>query len=189
MNQKQISGTILPETNTLVVRNSNFLKNQLGVVTKKDFKKGELLFLVTGPIQKKRTKYSFAIDLDRNIEPVRNDGQSDFGHYLNHSCDPNTVIKIVENHKRPYIRVVARQKITKGEELTFDYASLEYDVTAKNIICRCGNKVCRGSIHGFKDLPKIIVEKYKKEGLIPNYLLNINAQKRKASTKKALAKV
>ncbi len=175
-----MGNVILPETEKIVVKNSTFLENQLGVFVKKSFRKNQILFTVTGPIQSERTKYSFAINLSQHIEPQRNDGTSDFGHYLNHSCNPNTIIRIVcLNVSTPYIEVIARRDIKTGEELTFDYASLEYEVTVANSICKCNTTECRGIIHGFKNLPNHIIEKYEQENLIPDYLLQIYKNKQK----------
>lgn len=176
----------LPETKTLVVKKSTFLKNELGVITKQSFRKGQKLFDVTGQIQSQQTKYSFAMGLNKHIEPQRNDGSSDFGHYFNHSCDPNAMIHIVDkNVITPYIEVIARKNIKTGEELTFDYASLEYDVTIANSVCKCNTLECRGVIYGFKNLPNHIIKKYKKEGLISNYLIQIYQHKQKKNISKS----
>ena len=165
----------LPETKELVVKGGSFLENQLGVFTKKTFKKNQELFLVKGPINSKPSIYSFSLDLNQHIEPKNEKGDFDFGHYTNHSCNPNTIIKIAsDNNKIPYIKVIARRNIKLNEELTFDYASLEY-ATVANSICKCCAKNCRGVIHGFKDLPKNIAKKYEKEGMIPKYLLHIKS--------------
>lgn len=164
----------LPETDTLVVDKSKFLTNEFGVITKKQYKKNEIIFIVSGPIHSKPTKYSFSIDLNRHIEPISNDGSFGFGHYLNHSCNPNTKIRLAQkNTENPYLEVVARKRIESGEELTFDYASLEYDLTVANSLCKCKTLQCRGKIQGFKDLSFDIVNKYKKEGIIADYLFRI----------------
>jgi len=166
----------LPETNELIVKKSDFLKNQLGVFTKKTFKKYQELFLVKGPIKPKPSIYSFSVGLNQHIEPKNNSGDFDFGHYMNHSCNPNAIVKIINKpDKIPYIRVIARKNIKKDEELTFDYASLEYK-TVVNSICKCKSINCRGIIRGFKDLPKNIAKKYEKENMIPKYLLKIKAE-------------
>jgi SET domain-containing protein len=171
--RNKTSAKTLPKTRNLVVKKSSFLEDQLGVFAKKPFKKNKKLFLVKGPINPKPSIYSFSIGLNQHIEPKNDKGDFDFGHYTNHSCDPNTVIRIINKKgTTPYIKVIARKNIKKGEELTFDYASLEY-VTLANSICKCHTKNCRGIIHGFKELPSDIAKKYEKEGMIPQYLLDI----------------
>ena len=163
----------LPESESISVKNSIILAGQLGVITKQEFKKGKILFSVKGPILPRATKYSFSVDLDRHIDPLRDNGSFDFGRYLNHSCDPNTIVRVVDAEKKfPYIEIVARRNIKAGEELAFDYALLEYETVANND-CKCTTALCRGTIHGFKDLPDHIVKKYKAEGLIPKNFVKI----------------
>jgi hypothetical protein len=163
----------LPQKDGIAVERSTFVKGQLGVIAKRDYKKGEVIFAVEGPVVPKPTKYSFAVGLNQHIEPIRKDGISDFGHYLNHSCDPNVVVRPVNDEGPLHIDVIARRDIRADEELAFDYASLEYDVTVANSPCQCGTDKCRGVMHGFKDMPEDTKEGYKKEGLIAPYLLDI----------------
>jgi uncharacterized protein len=160
------------ETESLIVKASAALKEQLGVFTKRTFKKRETIFSVKGPVLKTATRYSFSLDVDRHIDPVHEDGRFDFGHYLNHSCDPNTFIRIVEEQTSSHIDVVARREIAEAEELNFDYASLEYDTIAQ-VACECGTRVCRGRIHGFRELPEALKDAYRHEGMIPAYLLRM----------------
>ncbi len=165
---------LFPKTNGPIVTKSVFLEQELGVVAKQSYKSGELLFTVNGPIKSQRSKYSFAIGLDRHIEPKQEKGSYNLGHFVNHSCDPTTITRIVEKKiGSPYIEVIARRNIKKGEEITFDYASLEYELTLINSICKCNTRQCRGIIQGFKDLPKSVIKKYKKEGVIADYLLGL----------------
>ena len=166
------------ETRNPVVTESTFLEHEVGVVAMRSYTKGEMIFLVEGPITSQRSKYSFAIDLNRHIEPKQEKGGYNLGHYVNHSCDPTVVTVIVEKsgHK-PYIEVIARRDIKKGEEITFDYATLEHEITLVNAICKCKTQKCRAIIQGFKDLPPEVFEEYKKEGIIAKYLLDINKNK------------
>ena len=168
------------------MKESSFLDGQLGVVAKSNFKRGDVLFTVNGPILGKPTKYSFSIGLDKHIDPIKNDGKFDFGHYLNHSCDPNTFVRIIEKDDLPYIEIVARKDIESGEELAFDYASLEYDTIVSGN-CKCSTRKCRGVIHGFKDLHEDIVRQYKKEGMIPAHLLHNNINQDRPNSKDAKA--
>jgi hypothetical protein len=160
------------ETDALIVKGSAVLKDQFGVLTKKKFTRGETIFSVKGPVMKTPTRYSFSLDIDKHIDPVQEDGRFDFGHYLNHSCDPNTFISIVDEPTSTYIDIVARRDIAENEELNFDYASLEYDTIAQ-VACECDTVLCRGKIHGFIDLPEETRESYEHEGMIPAYLLEM----------------
>jgi hypothetical protein len=160
------------ENESLIVRGSAALREQLGVFTKKRFNKSETIFSVKGPVMRAATRYSFSLDVDRHIDPVHEDGQFDFGHYLNHSCDPNTFIRIVDEQTSSHVDIVARRDIAENEELNFDYASLEYDTIAQ-VACECGTPLCRGKIHGFRELPEALKEAYRHEGMIPAYLLSL----------------
>ncbi|MEI8233320.1 MAG: SET domain-containing protein-lysine N-methyltransferase [Verrucomicrobiota bacterium] len=166
------------ENENVAVRKSLILHRQLGVISKKAFKKDATIFSIQGPVKEEPTKYSFSVGLDEHIEPERNDGSFDFGHYLNHSCNPNTKIKVVRYKGRlPYLKVVARRNIKAGEELTFDYASLEYVITLKNVKCQCKDASCRKYMCGFRDLPENFVKKYIKERMIPKHLLDMRSSK------------
>ncbi len=172
---KQAAKETILETDSLAVTSSKSKDRGLGVFAKHSFRAGELLFEVRGPIMARGTKYSLSVGFGQHIEPKTEDGKDDFGHYMNHSCDPNAFVKVVASSKTPYIEIRARRNIKKGEELTFDYASSEYEVTINGVSCRCDTKLCRGKIHGFKDLPKDIFDQYKKEGIIPDHLTSISS--------------
>lgn len=60
--------------------------------------------------------------------------------YINHSCDPNLVARIVKGH----ILYMSLRKIKRGEELTVDY---HFDKKVETVPCRCGSAQCRGTIN------------------------------------------
>ncbi|HEX3684787.1 MAG TPA: SET domain-containing protein-lysine N-methyltransferase [Bryobacteraceae bacterium] len=60
--------------------------------------------------------------------------------YINHSCDPNLVARILKNH----ILYMSRRDIRAGEELTVDY---HFDKNVEKVPCRCGALKCRGTIN------------------------------------------
>ena len=60
--------------------------------------------------------------------------------YINHSCDPNLVARILKNH----ILYVSRRDIGVGEELTVDY---HFDKKVEKVVCHCGAAKCRGTIN------------------------------------------
>jgi|SRR5580658_9299327 hypothetical protein len=60
--------------------------------------------------------------------------------YINHSCDPNLVARIVKGH----IIYVSLRPIRQGEELTIDY---HFDKKVEKVPCRCGSLKCRGTIN------------------------------------------
>lgn len=61
-------------------------------------------------------------------------------HYVNHSCDPNSFMKILYGH----ILFIARRDIHPGEEITLDYISTYHSDKKK---CHCQAASCRGTIN------------------------------------------
>ncbi|MDQ2776300.1 MAG: SET domain-containing protein-lysine N-methyltransferase [Acidobacteriota bacterium] len=60
--------------------------------------------------------------------------------YINHSCEPNLIARIVKRH----IIYVSLRPIRRGEELTVDY---HFDKKVERIPCKCGALKCRGTIN------------------------------------------
>jgi SET domain-containing protein len=60
--------------------------------------------------------------------------------YINHSCEPNLVSRILKGH----ILYISGRVIAPGEELTIDY---RFDKKVERVDCRCGAKNCRGTIN------------------------------------------
>ena len=91
------------------------------------------------------------IDADRNGNEAR---------FFNHSCDPNCE-SVVEGG-RVYIDAI--RNIQPGVELAYDY-SLEGDDDDEDeegvFACKCGSKICRGTLLGEK--PKKRKKKRKKK--------------------------
>ncbi len=61
--------------------------------------------------------------------------------FLNHSCEPNARIDGRE--------LVALRAIAPWEEVTFDYATTEYDM-AEPFTCGCGTPSCIGRVRGYR---------------------------------------
>jgi uncharacterized protein len=61
-------------------------------------------------------------------------------HYINHSCNPNTYMKITYGH----ILFMALRDIDPGEEITLDYVSTLHPNSKR---CTCGAEKCRGRIN------------------------------------------
>ncbi len=64
-------------------------------------------------------------------------------HYINHSCEPNSFMKILYG----YIQFYALRDISPGEEITIDYETTLHSDTKR---CYCGAKTCRGTINKLK---------------------------------------
>jgi SET domain-containing protein len=61
-------------------------------------------------------------------------------HYINHSCEPNSYMKIIYGH----ILFYALRDISPGEEITIDYVDTLHPDQKR---CRCGAQTCRGTIN------------------------------------------
>jgi len=90
---------------------------------------------------------------------------------VNHSCDPNCGIHLNGAGAHDY---VARQLITAGQEITFDYAMRNYSIEHFAAHCQCGSPRCRDRITGWKDLPAERKADY--HGLVAPYLTAIDDQ-------------
>ena len=60
--------------------------------------------------------------------------------FMNHSCDPNVVLKTI----RKRIWAVTLRKIRRGEELLHDYC---FDRNGIRVPCHCGSPKCRGTLN------------------------------------------
>ena len=91
--------------------------------------------------------------------------------YINHSCNPNTGIRIIGGA----VLLFAIRNIHKGEELTFDYSTTMAE-DYWEMDCRCGSKHCRGKVRDFKYLPTELQEKYISLGIVPEFVINHSRQ-------------
>ncbi len=72
--------------------------------------------------------------------------------YINHSCDPNCEVDIVDNK----IWISSIKNIKKGDELSYDYG-YEFDPKDFNDhVCKCGAKKCIGFIISSDDWKKYL---------------------------------
>ncbi|MEO1330552.1 MAG: SET domain-containing methyltransferase [Pseudomonadota bacterium] len=111
-----------------------------------------------------RTRHSLQMDWSRHVlfdEP---------GRLINHSCDPNTGVR--DNDVGGY-DFIALRPIAEGEEISFDYATTEYESIAVEQ-CLCGAKTCRGRSGGYSFLPSDHPAKV--AGLIAGYILRGDAR-------------
>ena len=90
---------------------------------------------------------------------------------VNHSCEPNCGIHLNASGAHDF---VARQPITAGQEITFDYAMRNYTVEHFAAHCQCGSPRCRDRITGWKDLPSERKADYR--GFAAPYLTDIDNQ-------------
>lgn len=89
------------------------------------------------------------------------------GVFCNHSCNPNSYIKISVNTAF----LLALRPIAFGEEITYDY-SLTSTETADtwSMECNCAIFGCRKLITGFSSLPEKQQKEYIAAGMVPKYV-------------------
>jgi hypothetical protein len=146
-------------TKNIFIKNTKYKGKS--IFAKKNFEKGEPVFIICGPIVIKPSIYTVPIDFDLYIDPL-----SIAGKELNHSCELSCGIK---NRNI----VVAMKNIKKGEEINIDYAMIvsKYNqrLLKQDIKCKCKTKNCRGEFGSYEKLPNKLKKKYK--GFISEYLV------------------
>ncbi|WP_072688640.1 SET domain-containing protein-lysine N-methyltransferase [Rhodococcus marinonascens] len=101
---------------------------------------------------------------------------------VNHSCDPNCGVRLNSSGAHDF---VARDAITAGQEITFDYAMRNYTIQHFAAHCQCGSRHCRDSITGWKDLSAQRKADYR--GFVAPYLTELDAQHAAAADQQRLA--
>jgi hypothetical protein len=106
------------------------------------------LFRIEGEKTHRSTRCS--VQIGENLHIALGSGHSGqeildrcYWRFMNHSCDPNTLIRCQE--------VIASQDIEPWADVTFNYNTTEYDM-AEPFGCHCGSPDCLGTIKGFKHL-------------------------------------
>ena len=128
------------------------------LVAQKPIKEDSVLIKFEGTIINQPTKFSLQIDEGKHL-----DGPGNIDDYLNHSCAPNAHIDFSN------ISLKALRHIKKGEEITFNYLTTEWDMASK-FECQCKNKNCLHHIYGFKYLT--LQQKQKLKPLLSPFLRN-----------------
>lgn len=144
-----------------------------GVFAKRNFKKGETIWVLDGEeVSEVDCDQMVADGLVNNDDPLQISKDS----YLlldepsiifNHSCDPNAGL-------RGRSTMVAIRDIQPGEEITYDYSALvpPYNHTFTTMPnCQCGTAKCRGSLGNISTIPKERVEEYIKAGGLQDFIL------------------
>lgn len=121
--------------------------NRKGAFARSRIKKGEVICVYGGHIitqaeYKKLAQAKFKAIEDYAIKVAdgfylisSKDGRLEDDDFFNHSCNPNAGI-------RGHLLMVAMRDIRPGEEITYDYAMTDCDLSYR-FSCRCGAKNCR----------------------------------------------
>ncbi|MEK7402596.1 MAG: SET domain-containing protein [Gemmatimonadota bacterium] len=89
------------------------------------------------------------------------------GRYLNHSCRPNAAIR-KRNNK---LFLFAARDIRPSDEIVIDYSTITGDDDMWRMRCHCGSPQCRTWIGRFGLLPPAIKRRYRRDGLLPDFML------------------
>lgn len=122
-----------------------------GVFAVEEIARGERIVQYTGRLltkaQSERSKSFYLFELNRKYDVIG----LNIARYINHSCKPNCETEI--RNGQIWIRSI--KKISKGEELTYNY---HYDLEeSKDFPCLCGQPGCVGAIlapHHWRKLKK-----------------------------------
>jgi hypothetical protein len=121
-----------------------------GVYTGKPVKKGTTLAVVTGRRARQRTRMTVQVDWTTHVElgmPWE---------FINHSCEPNC--HLVTHGGSDTIEIVTLRDLEPDEELFLDYDLFEYEIGHFPAACLCGSAACRGSVRGYRFLPRELQE-------------------------------
>lgn len=109
---------------------------------------GKRVFVVEGHETRTPTRYSIQIGIGLHLDQGDAHDMNEvvrryFWRYMDHDCDPTTVIR---NRN-----VIARRDIDAGEGITFNYNTTEYEM-AEPFRCRCDSALCVGTVRGARHL-------------------------------------
>ena len=115
-----------------------------GVFALREFRRGERVGELWGKVistteatrRAKRRRRIAIVELDEAIAIDAARSKSCFK-YINHSCEPNTVMRIGDG----WVRFYAKRSVKPMEELTCDYGETQHEGALR---CRCGTSGCRG---------------------------------------------
>ena len=108
------------------------------LITDQPFRRGAVIYHISGyRVTEGATYQTIQVGRTRHIEELGVIA------YLNHSCQPNTVIDVER------LDVLAARDIAAGEELNFFYPSTEWEMD-RPFICLCGAPQCVRLVAGAK---------------------------------------
>jgi uncharacterized protein len=135
-----------------------------GVVALRKFESGELVIVSRAiAVVAERSLYSVQVEMERHVlldEPAV---------LTNHSCTPNTGVR---NNAFGGYDFIALRRIKRGEEITWDYDTTEYETIGVQQ-CLCGATECRGRTRGFKYNAEYIRRRY--APYVADYLVRLQA--------------
>jgi hypothetical protein len=118
------------------------------LITNEPFRRGQVIYHISGHrVTEAPTYQTIQVGRSTHIEELGVIA------YLNHSCQPNTLIAVAR------LDVLAARDITAGEELNFFYPSTEWEMD-RPFICLCGAPQCVRLVAGAKYLSIDTLSRY-----------------------------
>ena len=138
--------------------------NQRRLIAIRPIAVGTRLFALTGRETPVPTRYSVQVGPALHLDPDCVPDELElvrryFWRYLDHHCEPTTVIRDRE--------VLAVRDIAEGDGVTFNYNTTEYDMAAP-FQCHCGSARCVGMVRGARHLTP--AQRRQLAGWLPDYL-------------------
>eukprot|EP01117_Protostelium_nocturnum_P010948 TRINITY_DN3962_c0_g1_i3.p1 TRINITY_DN3962_c0_g1~~TRINITY_DN3962_c0_g1_i3.p1 ORF type:complete len:1306 (-),score=433.72 TRINITY_DN3962_c0_g1_i3:30-3947(-) len=147
----------LTKQNQKSLRIANSPIAQFGMFTTRPIQEGEMICeyvgeVIGGHVADKREKFYEKLGLGcymfrlNDLEIVDATMKGGKARYINHSCEPNSITRIISLKvgEREKIMVIAKRNIVAGEEILYDYQFPFEDV---KIPCACGAASCRGFLN------------------------------------------
>lgn len=137
----------------LSVAPSSIIIGEKALVAQKDIEADTLLFFHEDKTDYIRTRTSIQVGPYHHLEA------GEVGAFINHSCSPNCKARtrVDPISKLGSVAFYAVGKINAGDEITFDYATTETEITHELSLkpCLCKSSACRGRVYGFGSLPLV----------------------------------
>uniref|UniRef100_A0A0D9XGM5 Histone-lysine N-methyltransferase n=1 Tax=Leersia perrieri TaxID=77586 RepID=A0A0D9XGM5_9ORYZ len=126
-------------TSEFIPRGSSVVEYVGEIVRQRVADKREIEYQSGKRQQYKSACYFFKIDKEHIIDATRKGG---IARFINHSCQPNCVAKIISVRNTKKVIFFAERHINPGEEITYDYHFNREDEGQK-IPCFCRSRGCR----------------------------------------------
>ena len=118
------------------------------LITDQPFRRGDVIYHISGHrVTEAPTYQTIQVGHSLHIEELGVIA------YLNHSCQPNTLIDVAR------LDVIAVRDVAAGEELNFFYPSTEWEMD-RPFICLCGAPQCVRLVAGAKYLSIDTLSRY-----------------------------
>ena len=158
---------LAPKKNSAAPRPRFIVKNSRihgrGVIAARSFKKGERVIEYKGALISWKAAdrlpsanpddphHTFLFGLSDGKRVIDANVNGNAARWINHSCDPNCETEETEDGR---VFIQAIRDIRKGEELNYDYGLVVDEritpTLKKQHECRCGAKLCRGTMLALK---------------------------------------